>query len=195
MNYLQSLLILILLGGSSLCYAEASTQLWLDLPTGAQQETVMQENDEFEAQTSLGLLQIHAGAENLRTYTWDQASCQRSAELWPRSSRWNGSYGLYFPGPGNHWRDCKGISRGVLEEGQLHFATTAKAVLWLQNEKIRCSNSGLISCEQLHSADGLFLQFGMIPSRHQLNVRLFQILIHGEKPNGLPASSSNIQLK
>lgn len=190
MSKLQLFMLFVLSSASRVSLAAPSSQPWLDLPIGQQQEIVLAAGEGLEVMTSLGLLEIQAGANNLRTYTWDDGQCQRSAELWPRSSRWNGSYGLYFPGPGNHWQDCHGIRRATLEEGQMHFATTANALLWLQDEQTRCTPSALMSCDHIHTADGLVLQFGKIPSRKQLNVRLFQILINGEKPKDLPGAKS-----
>src|SRR5579864_9515705 len=66
-----------------------------------------------------GPLEIPAGSGFTRSYTWDGET--RSVDLFPRDERWYGSFGAYYPGPGSHWRSNHGITRGVLEEGQMHF--------------------------------------------------------------------------
>lgn len=76
-----------------------------------------------------GEMLITAGEGTKRLYSWDGET--RWARHDPRGRRWkNGSLGLYFPGLGNHWKENKGIARGVLEEGQMHFETQAEAILW-----------------------------------------------------------------
>src|SRR5207245_8803694 len=79
-----------------------------------------------------GSLKIRAGFEFRRYYTWDGDT--RSVDLWPRDKRWNGSFGAYYPGPGSHWLSNNGITRGVLEEGQMHFDTVEDAKSWLASK-------------------------------------------------------------
>jgi hypothetical protein len=111
-----------------------------------------------------------------RTYTWKGAS--RSVRMMPRMERWLGSLGLYFPGPGNHWEEHDGISRGVLEEGQRHFATTEKALAWIKQprrwQRIAYRN------------DGLAVTWGRDPMT--LYVEVWQIVIDGKRPTELPGS-------
>ena len=90
-----------------------------------------------------GSLQVRAGSGFTREYTWDGET--RSVDLWPRDKRWYGSFGAYYPGPSSHWRSNHGITRGVLEEGQMHFDSTEKAQSWL-TEKFNAvyTRSGLV---------------------------------------------------
>ncbi|MBA3480990.1 MAG: hypothetical protein H0T51_04150 [Pirellulales bacterium] len=119
-----------------------------------------------------------AGQGLRRDYSWDGAT--RSVEMWPREKRWYGSLGLYYPGPGNHWRNHKGISRGVVQEGQQHFVTIAKATTWLKEQKwqpLVWNNSGLV------------VGWSKTPERQQLNVDVWQLYIDGKKPTKLPGAN------
>ncbi|MCA9284356.1 MAG: S41 family peptidase, partial [Phycisphaerales bacterium] len=77
-------------------------------------EIVMVPGMEIAATTDLGTITIVAGSGRWRTYRWNE--CERSVELWPRPARWYGKFGLYYPGPGDHWAECDGITRGVVDE-------------------------------------------------------------------------------
>src|SRR5258708_18911842 len=80
----------------------------------------------------MGSLEIRAGIGFRRDYTWDGET--RSVDLWPRDQRWLGSFGAYYPGPGSHWKSNHGITRGVLQEGQMHFDTVEDAQKWLASK-------------------------------------------------------------
>ncbi|MCW1886603.1 hypothetical protein OKA04_17830 [Luteolibacter flavescens] len=142
-------------------------------------ELVMEEGDRITATTSSGTVEILAGKGLMRTYTWDGES--RTATLWARRERWNGSLGAYFAGPGEHWKDHHGIRRGVLEEGQQHFNGRAEAIAWIDGQ------SG--DYATVHSSQGLVVSFHKVPERKQLNVVVSQIYIGGRKPSGLPGAS------
>jgi hypothetical protein len=142
-------------------------------------ELVMKEGDRITATTSAGTVEILAGEGLKRTYTWDGES--RSASLWARRERWEGSMGGYFPGPGQHWRDHHGIRRGVLEEGQQHFKNRADAEAWIKEQ------SGYYAT--VHSKSGLVVSFDMNPLRKQINVKVSQIFINGKVPANLPGAN------
>jgi hypothetical protein len=142
-------------------------------------ELVMAEGDRITATTSAGTVEILAGKGLTRTYTWEEAS--RSATLWARRERWDGSMGAYFPGPGQHWKEHHGITRGVLEEGQQHFKRESEALAWLREQ------SGYYAT--VYSKQGLVVSFGKVPGRKQINVVVFQILIGGKVPSNLPGAS------
>src|SRR5688572_5319351 len=78
-------------------------------------ETVMTPGMRITATTAAGTLSITAVDELTRCYTWEGAT--RCVEMWPRTERWYGSLGLYHPGPGAHWKEHRGITRCVVEEG------------------------------------------------------------------------------
>src|SRR5688572_30820172 len=97
-----------------------------------QPELVMQQGMTITADTKTGTISITAGPDLQRTYTWEAAS--RSASLEPRAKRWYGSLGAYYPGPEGHWAEHRGITRGVLQEGQQHFDSEKKALEWLRKQ-------------------------------------------------------------
>ena len=141
----------------------------------------MQPGDSITAQTPSGTITIAADDELTRTYTWEGAS--RSARLWPRPERWYGNLGAYYPGPGEHWREHHGITRGVLQEGRQNFDSAEGALAWIHKP-----------WHQQRSAyrdDGLFVLFAKVPERRQINVDVIQILIAGRKPTTLPGSQND----
>lgn len=131
------------------------------------------------ATTNTGTISIKAGKGLKRSYTWDGAT--RSVEMWPRTERWYGSLGMYFPGPGNHWMPHKGISRAVVEEGQQHFKTVDEAMKWIAGPDQQWA-------PLVYRNDGLAVGWRKELSRSQLNVDVWQIFIDGKKPTALPGS-------
>jgi hypothetical protein len=138
---------------------------------------------EITARTSQGEIKIRAGREFERSYTWDGET--RSAKLWPRKERWYGSLGIYYPGPGEHWKSNKGITRAVLEEGNLWFKTTDDAANWIK----RARSTGI---DYVFTDDGLLVGFGRFLARKQVNVDVWQIMVAGEKPRTLPGSRNEL---
>jgi hypothetical protein len=130
--------------------------------------------------TQMGTIAITAGPGLERSYTWEGAT--RSVEMWPRTRRWNGSLGLYYPGPGNHWQEHHGITRGVLEEGQQHFEWTSEALKWIHERNWM---------PFVYRNDGLMVGWRKDLSRKQLNVEIWQIYVDGAKPNNLPGSQDD----
>jgi hypothetical protein len=143
-------------------------------------EIVMSPGMKITATTPNGTIAVSAGNGLTRSYTWDGAT--RSVEMWPRTERWYGSLGLYYPGPGFHWKEHEGIARGVLEEGQQHFKTVNEALKW-----IRARNW----MPHVYTKNGLVIGWMKVPSRKQLNVDVWQIYINGHKPTNLPGSQNS----
>ena len=144
-------------------------------------ELVMKPGDSIVAQTPSGTIKIAADDELTRTYTWEDAS--RSARLWPRPERWYGNLGAYYPGPGEHWQEHHGITRGVLQEGQQHFDSEEDALTWIRKPWHQQWS--------VYRDDGLFVLFAKVPERHQINVDVIQILIRRHKPTTLPGSQND----
>jgi hypothetical protein len=151
-----------------------------DGPVPARNEVVMTPGMKITATTTAGKITINAGKGLKRSYTWEGAT--RSVEMEPREERWYGSLGLYFPGPGEHWKNHKGITRGVVEEGQQHFKTTDEALKWLGERKWM---------PYVYRDDGLVVGWNKTPARRQLNVEVWQILINGKKPTKLRGSQDD----
>ena len=74
-------------------------------------------------------MQITADKGLKRSYTWDGAT--RSVEMRPRRKVERRDMGLYFPGPGEHWLPNNGVTRGVLQEGKIHFKSQQELLTWL----------------------------------------------------------------
>ncbi len=140
-------------------------------PKSPKNEIVMTPGMRITATTSVGVIAITAGKGLERFYTWEGAT--RSVAMWPRDERWYGSLGLYYPGPGDHWKEHKGITRGVVEEGQQHFASEADALKWIRARDWM---------PFVYTHDGLVVGWGKVASRRQLNVEVWQIYIKGELP-------------
>jgi hypothetical protein len=147
---------------------------------GVTNEMVMSPGMSITATTPEGTIAITAGKDFNRTYQWDGAA--RSIRLWPRWERWHGSLGAYYPGPGEHWRNNHGITRGVLEEGQQHFGTVSEALQWIELPYHK-------SC--VYRDDGLMVWWARTLGRKQLNVEIWQIYINGTKPALLPGSQND----
>jgi hypothetical protein len=145
--------------------------------SGTTNEMVMIPGMSITVSNDAGIITITAGRGFKRSYTWNGAT--RSVELWPRKKRWHGSLGAYYPGPGEHWKDNHGITRGVLEEGQQHFQTLLEAMEWIHQPYHE-------GC--LYRNDGLMVWWRLVPERKQLNVEVWQIYIVGKQPTKLPES-------
>jgi hypothetical protein len=129
----------------------------------------MSEGQKVTVTNQYGTITITAGKWLERYYTWDGET--RDVIMLPRYERWYGSMGLYFPGPGEHWKSNHGITRGVLGEGQMHFDTQEEALAWL---KLGYNQ------DCVYTSDGLVVCFSKTPERKQLNVELWQIYIGGK---------------
>lgn len=143
-----------------------------DPPIPEQNEIVMPPDTTITTTTKEGTIAISSGKGLKRYYTWDGAT--RSVVMWPRSERWYGSLGLYYPGPGSHWVSNHGITCGVVQEGQQYFNTLEEAEAWLEKDQwLPCvwNDSGLVVC------------FGKSPDREQINVDVWQIYIEGHTPS------------
>lgn len=162
--------------GTAVCIA-----VLLVLPAPAP-EVVMVPGSEIAASTPWGRIKVVAGDAYRRTYHWGK--CSGSVTMWPRKERWYGSLGLYWPGPGFHWRECEGVARAVTEEGQQHFETVEAAFEW-----IRTRSDWM---PYVYRNDGLVVGWRtVIPDRKQLNVEVWQLFVAGKKPNRLEGATED----
>lgn len=143
-----------------------------DPPIPPMNEIVMPANATIEATTPEGKITIKSGKGLKRYYSWDGAT--RSVVMWPRTERWYGSLGMYYPGPGFHWIGHKGIKRGVVDEGQQHFDTIKEAAEWLNSRS---------HTDCVYRDDGLAVCYSKNLDRHQLNVDVWQIYLEGKAPS------------
>jgi hypothetical protein len=136
------------------------------------QEIVMTKGMEITATTGEGTIKILAAEGFERIYMWND--CIRKVEHWPRKQRWYGSKGIYFPGPGFHWKDCNGVKRAVVEEGQQHFDTNDEALEWIKKRRYM---------DYVYTHNGLMV--GWHIEEHTLSCEVWQIMVKGEKPEEL----------
>jgi hypothetical protein len=158
---------------------------WVVCADGAGRlELVMQKGDRILATTEAGRIEVTAGDGLHRSYRWEGA--ERSVELWPRVKRWYGSMGAYYPGPGEHWEEHHGITRGVLQEGQQHFDDLGAAKDWLVQQGKWYPT--------VFTDSGLVVSFSKVMGRRQIRVEVWQITINGKFPEKLQgADNSRVQ--
>ncbi len=152
----------------------------LESPPLEKIELVMSVGMRITAVTPSGRIAITALDRLTRSYTW--AGATRTVEMGPRSERWYGSLGAYYPGPGDHWDEHNGITRGVVEEGQQHFKSSAEALKWIRSRTWM---------PYVYRDNGLVVGWDKTLPRRQLNVEVWQILIGGKKPRKLPGSQND----
>lgn len=146
-------------------------------------EVVMTRGMKIAATNRNGTIEIEAGRDSRRKYTWDGAT--REVLLVVRKARWYGSLGLYSPGSGisGTFSPHNGISRAVVEEGQQHFETIKDALKWLNQPYQQRTG------DTKYTNSGLVVRWSKSPSRRQLNVDVWQIYINGKKPTHLPGAN------
>jgi hypothetical protein len=147
-------------------------------------ELVLHNETRLEASAPNGAIAIIAGKGIERTYEWD--GCSLAANMTQRSYRWYGSLGIYDPaGQGFLGRlfdkSCNGISRTVVQEGQIHFADIESAQEWIQRRPKAWTT--------VWTNDGLLVSWGTSPARVQINVDLWLICINGQRPTQLKGAT------
>lgn len=150
------------------------------------QEVVLREGARLSATTPSGTVGVVAGEGFARTYKWN--GCSLESEMMARSQRWNGALGIYDPaGTGplgalfGKLFSCKGISRTVVQEAQVHFSEKIAAERWIKDFSKQ-------PFETVWSKDGLLVQWGVSASRQQLSMSVWQICISGQRPANLPGA-------
>jgi hypothetical protein len=143
-------------------------------------ELVLREGAQLTAKTASGQISIVAGKDLERAYQWD--GCSLAANMSARSVRWFGSFGIYDPA-GNFgtlrsllpwFLGCKGVSRTVVQEGQIHFEKKESAEQWISRYAR--------TTPTVWSNDGLVVQWAIKSSRDQISVDVWQICISGHRP-------------
>lgn len=88
----------------------------------------------------------------------------------------------FHPFNGNH-TECQGITRPVVEEGQIHFVDLESAETWIARHSYFLDDSKVLT------NDGLLIRWAINPQRSQMAVDLWQICIRGERPTKLKGAS------
>lgn len=146
-------------------------------------ESVMEVGESITVTNSFGKLVVRALSPLGREYEWNGAS--RKVTMQPRKTRWDGSLGLYFPGPGDHWDEHDGVTRGLLNEGILRFTGEKEFREWLkdrENDYLRF----------VYRNDGLVVGWGKYLPRRTLSVEVWQIMISDAIPTKIEGSNDDL---
>jgi hypothetical protein len=136
-------------------------------------ETVLSEGQSIEAMNKNGKIRISYVGPLKRRYEWDNS--QRTVTLRPRQERFDGKLGLYEPA--DAWIFLPGKTRLVLDEAVRNFDT---------EEQIKAAlKESSAYMDWIYTPDGLVVGFARTLSRKQINIDLFQFLVHGQRPSGL----------
>jgi hypothetical protein len=148
-----------------------------------QNEIVLKEGMSVTATNSLfGTMIITAGKGLERSYTW--AGDTRTVTMWPRKDRWHGSLGIYYPGPGPHWKEHDRITRGVLNEGYQNFNSMESLLEYIQKYEDR----GTLT----YNDSGLFVSWHKtLGAGGTLYVTVWQFMINGHPPIKIPGSQND----
>jgi hypothetical protein len=166
---------------SIFCFIFAGCSIYSAKQILTQNEIVMKNGMKITAINKYGALIITAGKGLKRFYTWGGET--RTLTMIPRKERWDGSLGLYNPGDWR-WKENAGITRAVVEAGQLHFNTQEDLVSYIshyyEKDEIVYNDNGLFVCWAPTDGDG-----------GTLSVLLWQFYIQGKKPEKLPGSKND----
>jgi hypothetical protein len=132
------------------------------------QDSVLKNGDVIEFANKFGAIKIKAKDENIREYTWNGET--RSVIMMERHKEWMGSRGLYFPGPGEHWKNNNGVTRGVLEEGIRKYKSEKEFKQWIRHRYQSYLNYKYIN-------NGIIGGWAIIIDRKQMNCCIWRIYI------------------
>ncbi len=145
-------------------------------------ETVMSAGMRVTAVNPNGTVSISAGEGTRRHYAG--AGWRKSSSLIARSSRWNGSLGLYDPAP-----SFSPYGRLLAEEGRIHCTSVSQAMRWLYSgsaiSRPTYTNNGLVFCYAVSVPPGGAGE----PTR---SVELWQLYINGRRPRHLPGGNDRV---
>jgi hypothetical protein len=176
-----ALLLLSLLAAQPDAVADGAKPPGSGLPANC--EVVMSPGMRITATTPAGTIAITAVDDLTRSYRWDADT--RTAQLLPRATttgRVCGSLGIFGDIASLCWREHRGITRGITEEGQQHFKTIDQAMKWMTKRHLT---------PFVYRDDGLMVAWNKDLQRNRLNVELWQIVIDGKKPKRLPGGQND----
>lgn len=146
-------------------------------------ELVMREGVTIQAQKDGSSINVRSGNGFDRAYEWD--NCTLKSNMGARKQRWFGSMGIYDPAPSfglsSSPRGCSGISRTVVQEGQIHFDDLRFAYEWIRRRPS--------SYKTVWTNDGLLVSWATVPGRTQLNVDVWLVCIDGRRPSQLDGAT------
>jgi len=143
---------------------------------GSVREAVLSVGQTVEAINKNGKVRISYVSPLRRKYEWDTE--HRTVGLKPRRERFDGKLGIYDPA--DAWIFNLRKIRLVLDEATRNFDSDERARAALVESSAYM--------DWVYTPDGFVVGFGRAPSRHQININVFQFLIRGQKPTNLPGS-------
>lgn len=147
----------------------------------ASNELVMYEGTVIEARKGDASIKVTAGKGFDRTYEWGR--CKLNSNMIARKERWFGSLGIYDPALsfGFSFGGCSGITRTVVDEGQIHFDDLQFARTWIEHYSK--------SFNTVWTNTGLLFSWNISPDRKQLNVNVWMVCINGRRPTHLAGAT------
>lgn len=154
-------------------------------------ELVLRDGSRLEVTSSKGNIAIVAGKGLARQYQWE--GCALDSNMQARTRRWFGSLGAYDPagrfGKADFLKhtSCKGVSRTVVEEGQIHFSDLETAEEWIRHRPK--------SWTTVWTNDGLVVSWIISPAQSEgvaiggFSLDLKLVCIKGQRPKTLAGSS------
>jgi hypothetical protein len=135
-------------------------------------ETVLHPGQAIEATNRFGTVKISYVNPVSRRYEWDGR--KRTVKLIARDTRFRGMLGIYDPA--DSWFFSLS-TRLVVEEAIRDFKNEEEIYAFLRE--------GSAVMDWTYTNDGLVVGFGRTPSRTQINIDIWQIMIRGNKPSNL----------
>jgi len=151
-------------------------------------ETVLAPGQSLSVTNRSGTMVIAFVSSLKRRYSWN--GVERTVNFIPRKERWYGALGIYSPEPllFSFWK-ADGVSRILAQEAELNFKSEGDFLKWHNGEW----NRDRINV--IYNDSGIAAGWGKSPSREQLNVDVWQILLNGKIPKHLSgANNSAIKL-
>ena len=157
-----------------------------------QTELVLNEGSKLEVTSPGGNIAIVAGKGLARQYRWDD--CSLDSKMHARTSRWLGNLGAYDPAARIgllsaffQYPSCKGVSRTVVAEGQMHFSDIEAAEEWIRHRPKSWIN--------VWTNDGLVVSWLIKPAQSKgvaignISLDLVLVCINGLRPTKLEGAS------
>jgi hypothetical protein len=158
--------------------------------THAATELVMHEGVSIEASRDGSAIKVSAGSGLDREYEFN--GCKLKSNMGARSGRWFGSLGIYDPAT-KFWpsfflsKECEGVSRTVVEEGQIHFDDIQFANEWIRRQQKEAGSTGKV----VWTNNGLLISWNTALDRSQLNVDVWLMCINGQHPKNLEGATDS----
>lgn len=151
-------------------------------------ELVMHEGSTIEAQKDGLVIKVISGRGYDRSYEWD--GCSLKSKMDSRPQRFMGRLGIYDPASTSGFSlfslgSCKGISRTVVEESQIHFDDLQFAYEWIRRQQLGMGATG----KTVWTNHGLLVSWNVVPGRIQLNVDVKLICLNGHRPERLEGAA------